>query len=193
MCSGFDHETGEMNSFTEDNYVHMKSRPLLRRHKKFHIPKTYLLQASSSSKAPEQHDRPQQPQQQQQPNRESTFAMQNRNSYVTVNAARVNSFQKEIILGYNKTSHRLFLIPSLFFFFKTTALLLLFCELILHIWAHRKNRTNLNDGVYYRSPMHVISSEFCALCRHSKNMAEVSKIQDGRRAEKLRQITRNIS
>lgn len=88
-----------------------------------------------------------------------------------------------VTLGYNPT-HKLFLIPSLFFFFRITALVLLLCELILHIWAHRMNTRNTNDRIFYRSPLHLITGQFCAHCTSDVGMMKLGKIQDRRRAAK---------
>ena len=107
-------------------------------------------------------------------------------------------FFQEIILGYNKTSHRLFLIPSIFLFTKLTAIFIVFAEVFLHIWAHRKNNNNTNMKIYYRSPLHIVSSEFCAICRTQSDMDQVSKIQDERKRTRslhlnLKQVSRTIS
>lgn len=91
--------------------------------------------------------------------------------------------QCEVTLGY-KPTHKLFLIPSLFFFFKITALVLLFCELVLHIWAHRMNYRNKDSLMFYRSPLHLISSQFCAHCTSEVRMIKLGRIQDKRREAK---------
>lgn len=91
--------------------------------------------------------------------------------------------QRNITLGY-KTTHRLFLIPSLFFFFRITALLMLFCELIMHLWAHRKNSRNTDETVFYRSPLHLFTSEFCGICKSDTGMKRLGQMQDRRREAK---------
>lgn len=78
-------------------------------------------------------------------------------------------FQK-IILGYNKTSHRLFLIPSLFFFPRFAAIILMITEITLHVWSHSKNTRNANPKIYYRSPLHALTSQFCSLCLETKDL-----------------------
>uniref|UniRef100_A0A1L8DA82 Putative conserved plasma membrane protein n=1 Tax=Nyssomyia neivai TaxID=330878 RepID=A0A1L8DA82_9DIPT len=117
--------------------------------------------------------------------------------YTLTNKERVIHLKEEIILGYNKTSHRMFLIPSLFFFFKLTAIFIIFIETLLHIWAHRRNARNTNPGIYFRSPMHVVSSQFCAICRSESSMKRVKMIQDERiRIRRLHQfdfVTRTLT
>lgn len=78
-------------------------------------------------------------------------------------------FQK-IILGHNKTSHRLFLIPSLFFFPRIAAIFIMVTEITLHVWSHRKNTRNDNPKIYYRSPLHALTSQFCNLCLDTKEL-----------------------
>ncbi|GAB0093210.1 uncharacterized protein DMENIID0001_082860 [Sergentomyia squamirostris] len=117
--------------------------------------------------------------------------------YTLTNKDKVMHLKEEIILGYNKTSHRMFLIPSLFLFFKLTAIFLFTVETLLHIWAHRRNSRNMNPCIYYRSPLHVISSQFCAICRSESSMKRVKKIQDERmRIRRLHQfdfVTRTLT
>ncbi|XP_055700963.1 uncharacterized protein LOC129800531 isoform X2 [Phlebotomus papatasi] len=109
--------------------------------------------------------------------------------YTLSNKDRVMHLKEEIILGYNKTSHRMFLIPSLFLFFKLTAIFIITVETLLHIWAHRRNSRNKNPCIYYRSPLHVVSSQFCAICRSESSMKRVKKIQDERtRIRRLHQL-----
>lgn len=89
-------------------------------------------------------------------------------------------FSKEIILGSNVTSHRLFLLPTMFVCFRLYAALMAFVEIFLHVWAHKKNSRNTDANVYYRSPLHIITSQFCATCLHEKQMDKVSKLQEKR-------------
>lgn len=87
---------------------------------------------------------------------------------------------QEIILGCNKTSHRLFLIPTIFMCFRFYAVAMAFVEIFLHVWAHKKNARNTNEHIYYRSPLHIITSQFCASCLHKRQMDKVSKLQEKR-------------
>ncbi|XP_035717231.1 uncharacterized protein LOC118439604 [Vespa mandarinia] len=66
------------------------------------------------------------------------------------------------------------------------ALLMIF-EVILHVWAHHKNKSLKNAGVYFRSPFHAISSEFCALCQNETCMDRVGKLQQKRMHKFFRQ------
>lgn len=103
---------------------------------------------------------------------------------------------QEITVGYNSTAHLLFLLPLLFVTPKLFALVISFVEVMLHMWAHRKNSTNGNPDVYYRSPMHVVTRQFCEVCRHERLMGRVGKLQDVRMKQMqnyFRKVTRNIA
>lgn len=65
--------------------------------------------------------------------------------------------------------------------------LLMIFEVILHVWAHRKNKLLKNASVYFRSPFHAISSEFCALCQNETCMYQVGKLQQKRMHKFFRQ------
>ncbi|XP_043248759.1 uncharacterized protein LOC122395341 [Colletes gigas] len=64
---------------------------------------------------------------------------------------------------------------------------LTFLEVSLHVWAHHKNKALKNASVYFRSPFHGISSEFCALCQNETCMDRVGKMQQIRMHKILRQ------
>ncbi|XP_017794253.1 PREDICTED: uncharacterized protein LOC108575851 [Habropoda laboriosa] len=64
---------------------------------------------------------------------------------------------------------------------------LMFLEVSLHVWAHHKNKALKNANVYFRSPFHAISSEFCALCQNETCMNRVGKMQQIRMHKFLRQ------
>lgn len=82
-------------------------------------------------------------------------------------------------------SHRLFLIPSLFLCFRLCAPLIGIIEIALHVWAHKKNSKNTDENVYYRSPLHIVTSQFCAVCRNKSQMDQVSRLQEKRRNWRL--------
>jgi len=109
---------------------------------------------------------------------------------------QVITLQEEIILGCNKTSHRLFLIvASLFFFTRFMAVLVTLTELSMHCWAHKKNNQNSNPNIYYRSPLHIFTSQFCIVCRHESSMDQVIKLQDQRSKHwrlNLKNVAKNI-
>jgi len=108
----------------------------------------------------------------------------------------VITLQEEIIFGCNKTSHRLFLIvASMFFFARICAVLAVLIELLIHVWAHKKNRCNINPNIYYRSPLHIFTSQFCIVCRHETAMDQVIKLQDQRNKHwrlSLKNVAKNI-
>lgn len=85
-------------------------------------------------------------------------------------------------MGYNKTSHRLFFLitTSLSLFTRFAVMLAVILEVIMHSWAHSKNSYNSNPTIYYRSPLHVLTSQFCTRCRHESSMNQVIKMQDER-------------
>lgn len=74
----------------------------------------------------------------------------------------------------------LFLLPTLFVYPGITSIIVAFLEVIIHTWAHRINKKLTNKNVYYKSPMHIIASEFCAKCRDIKSMDKIEKLQDKR-------------
>jgi len=117
-------------------------------------------------------------------------------SFTLSKKEQVITLQEEIILGCNKTSHRLFLIvPSLFFFTRVVAVFAVLIELSMHVWAHKTNNKNLNPNIYYRSPLHIITSQFCIVCRHESSMDQVIKLQDQRNKHwrlSLKNVAKNI-
>ncbi|XP_011636133.1 uncharacterized protein LOC105426549 [Pogonomyrmex barbatus] len=77
-------------------------------------------------------------------------------------------------------------LPAIIYFRWFLALLMIF-EVILHVWAHHKNKTLKNTNVYFRSPFHDISAEFCALCQNETCMNRVGKMHQIRMHKFLRQ------
>lgn len=78
-------------------------------------------------------------------------------------------------MGYNKFSHRLFLLPTLFLFPKLAAIYILVLELFLHFWAHKKNKKNKDPEIFFRSPLHSLTSQFCSICRETKDLQGLQK------------------
>ncbi|KAH8402877.1 hypothetical protein KR222_008484, partial [Zaprionus bogoriensis] len=74
-----------------------------------------------------------------------------------------------IILGYKRNSQLIFLIPTLFCCSFIVWTLLAVLELILHMMSHHKNSLTMEKNLYFRSPLHVLSSQFCAICRNESN------------------------
>ncbi|KAH8365863.1 hypothetical protein KR093_006693 [Drosophila rubida] len=72
-----------------------------------------------------------------------------------------------IILGYERSnSFLLFLIPTLFCWSFLVWALLSVLEIMLHMLAHHKNSLTMQKNLYFRSPLHVLTSQFCAVCRN---------------------------
>lgn len=77
-------------------------------------------------------------------------------------------------------------LPAIIYFRWFPALLMIF-EVVLHMWAHHKNKSLKNASVYFRSPFHDISAEFCALCQNETCMNRVGKMHQIRMNKFLRQ------
>lgn len=73
-------------------------------------------------------------------------------------------------MGYNKSSYRLLLLPTVFFFNIYAAVIIMMVEMFFHFWAHLKNGLNMDKNFYYRSPLHVVTSQFCAKCRSESDL-----------------------
>lgn len=83
----------------------------------------------------------------------------------------------------------------MFFFTRICAVLAVLIELSIHVWAHKKNCRNLNPNIYYRSPLHIFTSQFCIVCRHESSMDQVIKLQDQRSKHwrlSLKNVAKNI-
>ncbi|KAM8710515.1 hypothetical protein ACLKA7_017176 [Drosophila subpalustris] len=79
----------------------------------------------------------------------------------------MDGVSSNIILGYKRTnSYLLFLIPTLFCWSFAVWCVLSILEIILHMMSHHKNSLTMQKGIYFRSPLHVLSSHFCAICRY---------------------------
>jgi hypothetical protein len=75
-----------------------------------------------------------------------------------------------------------FLLPTLFLF-PFPAWLTVFSiliELCLHMWTHKTNKHYKGSHLRYRSPLHVLTSHFCALCKSKRNMQKIGRLQDAR-------------
>lgn len=149
----YDEETGEPTETTCYKIFKFRYRKT-----KFHIPKEYLRRKKYRKSL------------------KPVFLSYCRNTYSFTNKRKVIKLKEEIILGYNKTSHRMFLIPSLFFFTNLTALIFIISEIFLHVWAHKKNSKNSNPNIYYRSPLHILTSQFCGKCRSQTEYENINKM-----------------
>ncbi|XP_058126484.1 uncharacterized protein LOC131281915 [Anopheles ziemanni] len=170
-----DKETGEVSSYPAEPTILSH-----RRRSKFLVPKQYLR------------------------NQSGIVARRPASATIGCAAAITNACKQkmipmtkeEITVGYNSAAHLLYLLPLLFMTPKLFALVISFVEMILHVWAHRKTGTNGNPSVYYRSPMHVVTRNFCEICRHERLMGRVGKLQDVRMKQMqnyFRKVTRNIA
>ncbi|KAF7988722.1 hypothetical protein HCN44_001295 [Aphidius gifuensis] len=81
----------------------------------------------------------------------------------------------------------IFLFLPVIIYLKLFAVILMIFELIFHTWTHHKNKSLKNSDVYFRSPFHGITSEFCARCQETTRMDKVGKIQQVRLHRFLRQ------
>ncbi|XP_015585848.1 uncharacterized protein LOC107263308 [Cephus cinctus] len=77
-------------------------------------------------------------------------------------------------------------LPAIIYFQWFTSILII-CEVILHVWAHHKNKTLNHASVYFRSPFHDMSAEFCTLCQNEKCMNRVGILQEMRMNKFLKQ------
>lgn len=180
-----DKETGEVSSYPPE-----PTGPAHRRRTKFLVPKQYLRSQSGIVAR-----------------RTATNGASASGCAAAINAAAtaaaaackqkmIPMMKEEVTVGYNSAAHLLYLLPLLFMTPKLFALVISFVEMILHVWAHRKTGTNGNPAVYYRSPMHVVTRNFCEVCRHERLMGRVGKLQDVRMKQMqnyFRKVTRNIA
>lgn len=74
----------------------------------------------------------------------------------------------------------LFLLPTTLCFYPIIAAFLSIVEVILHVWAHKKNKTLPNKEVWYQSPLHIFVREFCGACKEQRSVNKITMIQDKR-------------
>lgn len=85
------------------------------------------------------------------------------------------------------------MLSSLFFNVRIFFIFFIIIECILHVWAHRKNLTNTNEKVFYRSPLYLLTQNFCAKCRSETEMTEIGKLHDNSRLRfNLHHVTKTI-
>lgn len=89
---------------------------------------------------------------------------------------QMDCVNKDIVLGFTKSSYLLFLVPSVFCFTKLTAVIILAFESVLHYLSHYKNRHNTDMNIFYRSPLHLLTSQFCRECVAENEMISISKL-----------------
>ncbi|XP_017844364.1 uncharacterized protein LOC108601008 isoform X1 [Drosophila busckii] len=78
----------------------------------------------------------------------------------------MDGVSNNIILGYERNhSYLLVLIPTLFCWNFMVYALLALLECVLHMMSHHKNSLTMQKDLYFRSPLHMLTSQFCAICR----------------------------
>ncbi|XP_065359716.1 uncharacterized protein LOC135953675 [Calliphora vicina] len=98
-------------------------------------------------------------------NGKAQLATKPRKFYERDDYINMEGVSNDIILGYNKSNYRILLLPTFFFFNIYAAMIIMILETFFHFWAHLKNGLNMDKNFYYRSPLHVVTSQFCAKCR----------------------------
>ncbi|XP_068141883.1 uncharacterized protein [Drosophila tropicalis] len=79
---------------------------------------------------------------------------------------KMDGVHSNIILGYERQHpYLLFLVPTLFIYNFFIGATLAVLEIALHMMSHHKNTLTMQKDLYFRSPLHVLSSQFCATCR----------------------------
>ncbi|CAG9801060.1 unnamed protein product [Chironomus riparius] len=159
-CHNLDLETGEILEECDESEVDESQQKLhfVARKSKFNVPKALIKEPKCESNA------------------KFDCYLSSQESFSLTNKKRVIDLKEEIIFGYNKFSHRLFLIPSFFLFPKLGAIYIIVVELVLHIWAHHKNKRNQNPKIYYRSPLDILTSQFCNFCRETKDLQDLQRV-----------------
>lgn len=103
-----------------------------------------------------------------------------RTGYST-NYKKFQTLKANIIAGSNRTSPRLFLIPTLMIFPGFLTIMIAILEIYLHVRCHKRNKSLKDCSLYYRSPFHMVTSIFCGVCRESETASKVGQLQDQRR------------
>nr|XP_014089484.1 uncharacterized protein LOC106617042 [Bactrocera oleae]XP_014089485.1 uncharacterized protein LOC106617042 [Bactrocera oleae]XP_014089486.1 uncharacterized protein LOC106617042 [Bactrocera oleae]XP_014089487.1 uncharacterized protein LOC106617042 [Bactrocera oleae]XP_014089488.1 uncharacterized protein LOC106617042 [Bactrocera oleae]XP_036215035.1 uncharacterized protein LOC106617042 [Bactrocera oleae] len=90
---------------------------------------------------------------------------------------KMDGVRNDIIFGYQKETYKILLIPTLFCFSIGLCFILLLIEGFLHCWAHKKNLLTTSKIYYFRSPLHLLTSQFCAICRSENEMKKIENFQ----------------
>lgn len=72
----------------------------------------------------------------------------------------------------------LLLIPV--FFMPAVGIVISILEILIHMWAHKKNKKLQNTNRFYQSPFHIFVCEFCHLCIDENSKNKITKLQDKR-------------
>ncbi|KAH8305719.1 hypothetical protein KR059_008139, partial [Drosophila kikkawai] len=150
----YDEETGEP--------VHDQMKVRYKKHGNFHVPKHFLrgtlcdevddvlantVRHGAATDIPQKAPRKATP------------------GYEREDYCQMDGVSSNIILGYKRNEYLLFLVPTLFCYNFFIGALLAVIEIFLHMMSHHKNSLTMQKGLYFRSPLHVLSSQFCAVCR----------------------------
>ncbi|XP_066588955.1 uncharacterized protein [Prorops nasuta] len=112
------------------------------------------------------------------PKQEKEKRSKNRNGLMDVEPVPVGASFGEI--------NPICLFLSAIVYFRWLLALIMIFEVAFHIWAHHKNKALKDASVYFRSPFHAISAEFCALCQNETCMNRIGKFQQIRMHKFLR-------
>ncbi|XP_048006253.1 uncharacterized protein LOC125241701 [Leguminivora glycinivorella] len=89
--------------------------------------------------------------------------------------------KENIIRGSNVFSPRLLLIPMAAVWPALLVMFLMIAEVFIHICCHKQNKSLKDPSLYYRSPLHMLTSIFCGECRESEMSSKIGQMQDQRR------------
>ncbi|XP_063546222.1 uncharacterized protein LOC134754077 [Cydia strobilella] len=92
---------------------------------------------------------------------------------------KFQALKENIIRGSNMFSPRLLLIPAVFP--AVLIMLLIIAEVFLHVCCHEQNKSLKNPSLYYSSPLHMVTSIFCGVCRENEMSSKIGQLQDLRR------------
>jgi len=100
--------------------------------------------------------------------------------YATANKSKIGNLKPNPETSTTTAAAILYLLPTVVFFYPILAIFTVSIEIILHVWAHRKNRKLKDENRYYQSPLHIICQEFCAACKEEKSKLKIHKLQEKR-------------
>ena len=92
------------------------------------------------------------------------------------------SLEKKFLHDTHNISPIVFLLPT-FFLFPFPAWLTvisIIIELCLHMCAHKINKDCKDPQLMYKSPLHILTSQFCAFCKSTRYMKKIGELQDAR-------------
>lgn len=92
------------------------------------------------------------------------------------------SIEEKFLHDTHNISPIVFLLPTFFVFpfpawFTVISIII---ELCLHMWAHKINKDCKDPHLMYKSPLHILTSQFCAFCKSTRYMKKIGELQDAR-------------